>query len=435
MGARQTALAALIACRKQGAWSDGVLNQYLRRDRLDAREAALATRLCYGVRPYRQLLDFYLDAYLTAPRRRLQPITADVLRLGAYQLTQMDKIPVSAAVNESVELAKKYVNPGAAGRVNAVLRALARNRGRLPAPPDLATRYSFPPELVQLLTEQLPEGELEGFLAASNEPPAICAQVNTLRARTEEVRAALAVQGVQATPHPWLADCLLLGGTGDPSRLPVFQAGELYIQDPAAHLAALALDAAPGARVLDCCAAPGGKSFAAAIAMRGEGEVLSCDIHPHKLKLIEAGAKRLGLRCVRTRLQDASQPCEDFLGAMDCVLADVPCSGYGVIRKKPDIRYKPVAETARLPEVQLRILNTQAAYVRPGGVLVYATCTVLRRENEDVVTAFLAQHPEFTPEPIALPAGLTAPNEGLLTLYPQREGTDGFFLSRLRRRA
>ena len=432
MGARQTALTALIACRKQGAWSDGVLKQYLARDRLDAREAALASRLCYGVLQNRMLLDFYIDAFLQGSRNRLQPITEDILRLGAYQLTAMDKIPVSAAVNESVELAKRFVNPGAAKLVNGVLRALARAE-HLPEPPSLAIRYSHPEKLVQLLAQQLPAEELEPLLRANNEPPALQVQLNPLRLSPEQALAQLSELGVVARPHPWLQDCWLLTGAGNLERLPLFQSGALYVQDAAAHLAALAADAEPGSRVLDCCAAPGGKSFACAIRMQGEGSILSCDIHAHKLRLIEAGAARLGLSIISPQLQNAAEPNEAWRGAMDAVIADVPCSGFGVIRKKPDIRYKPLEPTERLPELQLQILLNQAQYVRPGGLLVYSTCTILRRENEQVVHAFLQRNHDFSLEPVPVPVGLDAQNNGMLTLYPHRHGTDGFFICRMRK--
>ena len=194
----------------------------------------------------------------------------------------------------------------------------------------------------------------------------------------------------------------------------------------------LALDPQPGDRVLDCCAAPGGKSFTAAIAMKNGGTLVSCDIHPHKLNLIRAGAERLGLDIIQARLQDASVTNPEWVEAFDRIIADVPCSGLGVIRKKPDIRYKDLAPLEGLPAVQRRILEAQAAHLRPGGLLIYSTCTILRRENEDVVTAFLSGHPEFVLEPLELP-GLGRIDSGMKTLLPCDEGTDGFFIARLRK--
>ena len=187
--------------------------------------------------------------------------------------------------------------------------------------------------------------------------------------------------------------------------------------------------------MLDCCAAPGGKSFAAAIAMGSKGSIVSCDIYPHKTALIENGAARLGLTNITARQQDASQVVPEWVGTMDTVIADVPCSGLGIIRKKPDIRYKNLKELEDLPALQLKILETQASYVKPGGTLLYSTCTVLKRENEDVVSAFLAAHGEFTTEPLPLPGVFPKNETGMLTLIPGEYDTDGFFICRLRRKA
>ena len=208
------------------------------------------------------------------------------------------------------------------------------------------------------------------------------------------------------------------------------------MQDPAAKLSILCAGLPEsGGNVMDCCAAPGGKSFAAAIAMGGKGSIVSCDIYPHKTALIENGAARLGLTNITARQQDASQVVPEWVGAMDTVIADVPCSGLGIIRKKPDIRYKNLKELEDLPALQLKILETQASYVRPGGTLLYSTCTVLKRENEDVVSAFLAAHGEFTTEPLPLPGVFPKNETGMLTLIPGEYDTDGFFICRLRRKA
>ncbi|MBE6954590.1 MAG: 16S rRNA (cytosine(967)-C(5))-methyltransferase RsmB [Ruminococcaceae bacterium] len=432
MAARETALTALIACRKQGAWSDGVLKQYIARDSLDSREAALASRLCYGVLQNQMLLDHYVASFLNSPIKKLHPIVLDILRLGVYQLTMMDKIPASAAVNESVELTKKHANPGAAKLVNGVLRAITRAE-KLPEPESLSVRYSHPEELVKLLATAVPEEQLPALLAADNEAPRTSVQINPLKTTLPDAMASLNALGAQTEEHPWLDDCFYLSGAGNLEKLELFQAGAVYVQDAAAKLAALAADLKPGMQVLDCCSAPGGKSFAAAMQMKNEGSIISCDIHPHKIKLIQAGADRLGLTCIAPEVQDASNRREEWLGKMDAVIADVPCSGLGVIRKKPDIRYKDLKPLQRLPEVQMAILRNQADYVRPGGVLVYSTCTILPRENERIVRRFLEERNDFTLEPVPVPAGMDGENDGMLTLYPHLHDTDGFFISRMRR--
>ena len=437
MGARETALNALIACRKSGAWPNGALKEYIARDRLSPRDAALATRLCYGVLQNRNKLDFYLKQLLTGRLKDLHPVVRDILHLGLYQIYELDKVPESAAVNESVTLAKKYCkNPKAGALVNAVLRKAAATKGTLQEPVSYADRYSHPDELISLLKANLPKGKLEPMLIADNAAPRTVVQVNTLRISAEKLAERLNREHVSARPHEWMPDCLVLSGTGSLEQLPAFREGLFYVQDPAEKLSVLCAGLPEtGGNALDCCAAPGGKSFAAAIAMGGKGSIVSCDIYPHKTALIENGAARLGLTNITARQQDASQVVPEWVGAMDTVIADVPCSGLGIIRKKPDIRYKNLKELEDLPALQLKILETQASYVRPGGTLLYSTCTVLKRENEDVVSAFLAVHGEFTTEPLPLPGVFSKNETGMLTLIPGEYDTDGFFICRLRRKA
>ncbi len=434
MGARETALNALIACRKEGAWSNGVLKDYIQRDRLDARDAGLAARLCYGVLQNRGKLDFYLKQLLTGKLKDLHPVVRDILHLGLYQITELDKIPDSAAVNEAVTLAKKYVkNPKASGLVNGVLRNAVRIRGSWQEPTSYADRYSHPEELITLLKQNLPKGKLEGMLMADNAAPQTVVQVNLCKITMEKLVKSLEGQGISAQPHGWMENCLVLSSTGNIENLEAFKEGWFYVQDPASKLSVLCARLPRDARVLDCCAAPGGKSFAAAIAMEGTGSITSCDVHAHKTGLIANGAARLGLSNITAKQQDATQLVPEWVGQMDAVLCDVPCSGLGIIRKKPDIRYKNLEEMKNLPALQLEILKNQANYVKPGGVLMYSTCTVLRRENEEVVKAFLEQNPDFSPEPLSLPPVFPKNETGMLTLVPGEYDTDGFFICRLRR--
>jgi len=436
MSARETALNALMACRKDGAWSNGVLKEYIARDRLDARDAGLATRLVYGVLQNRGKLDFYLKQLLKGKLKDLHPVVRDILHLGLYQLYEMDKIPESAAVNESVILAKKYnKNPKAASLVNGVLRNAARSKGTLEEPKSYADKYSHPDELISLLKGNLPKGMLEPMLIANNEAPQTVVQVNTLKTTTGELAKSLEAQGVTARPHDWMENCLVLDRTGNLEQLPAFREGLFYVQDPASKLSVLCAKLQKDAKVLDCCAAPGGKSFAAAIAMGGTGSITSCDVHEHKTGLIANGAARLGFDNIMAKQQDATAFVPAWENAMDAVLCDVPCSGLGIIRKKPDIRYKDLSEMAALPELQLRILSNQARYVKPGGTLLYSTCTVLRRENEDVVKVFLNDNPDFYLEPLDLPEVFPNNESGMLTLIPGQFDTDGFFICRLRRKA
>lgn len=434
MGARETALNALMACRKEGAWSNGVLKQYLQRDRLDSRDAGLATRLCYGVLQNRGKLDFYLKQLLKGKLSSLHPVVRDILHLGLYQILEMDKIPESAAVNESVCLTKKYCR-SASGLVNGVLRSAVRQKDMLQEPTSYADKYSHPDELISLLKASLPKGKLEPMLIADNQAPQTVVQVNTLKITAEELIRILEQEHAAARPHGWMKDCLVLSGTGSIDHLESFRRGLFYVQDPAARLSVLCagIPQKGNWEILDCCSAPGGKSFAAAVALEGSGHITSCDVHEHKTELIRSGADRLGFTNITPRLQDATENVAQWRDQMDLVIADVPCSGYGIIRKKPDIRYKNHAQMAALPQLQLQILSNQATYVRPGGLLMYSTCTVLRRENEEVVEAFLREHPDFSPEPLPLPEVFPENKSGMLTLIPGEYDTDGFFISRLRR--
>lgn len=440
MDAREVALLTLNACQRQGGWSDSTLKKQLAAAKLDSRDAALATRLCFGVLQNQLLLDFYLSKFSNIPLKRMEGKVLQSLRLGAYQMLFMDKIPHSAAVNSSVEMTRAHCkNPRAVGMVNGILRSLERSRDNLPVIPQqdtvqyLSTLYSHPDWLVKEFILTLGEVETAQFLAANNRQPDTTVMVNTTKITTEELISRLESEGVQVTRHPWLEDCLYLAKTGDLERLFAFRDGFFYVQDPASRLAIRAAGAEPGMRMLDCCAAPGGKSFAAAIAMGNRGEVVSCDLHPHKKKLIQAGADRLGLSIIEPTTADGKQFRPEWENAFDLVLVDAPCSGLGVIRKKPDIRYKDAQPLEELPAIQLDILSNAARYVRPGGVLMYSTCTLLTRENEAVVRSFLANNSGFKTEAFDLPDPVGAVEDGMITLWPQRHGTDGFFICKMRR--
>lgn len=428
----------LVACERQGAWSDGHLKRVLREQGVDRRDAALATRLCFGVLQNKLLIDWHLSRL---SHSRLDTLDVNVLcnlRVAVYQLLFLDKIPSSAAVNEAVRLTRKYCrNPRAAGMVNGILRTMLR-QGEVPRPREgdkvdaLSLKYSHPRWLVEEFQRMLGSEGAEALLDADQQRPPTAAQVNILRGSAQRLLEELRTQGVAAEPHPWLADCLLLTGTGDLERLEAFRAGAFYVQDPAARLVVETAGVKSGDRVLDCCAAPGGKSFAAAIAMKNLGEILSCDIHPHKIRLLEAGRDRLGLSIIQPCLQSATVARPEWLDSFDVAIADVPCSGLGIIRKKPDIRYKDPEPLKALPKVQRSILDNVCQYVRPGGTLIYSTCTLLRRENEDVVNGFLTEHPQFILEPFDLPH--VGQQSGTITFWPHIHGTDGFFVAKLHRK-
>ena len=435
---RETALRVLVNCRTRGAWADAALQAQISRDGLSRPDAALCSRIVYGVLQNQLLLDFYLGAYCSQKPDHLQPPLLEILRIGAYQILFLDKVPDSAAVNTSVELAKKARRGQAAGLVNAVLRKISQNKDHLPPIPDrdeisyLSVRYSHPRWLVKRLLGLLGRAETEELLAVNNSPAPITAQVNTLRSTPEQVAADLAAAGVRA--EETLPGCLTLSGTGDLEGLESFRAGNFYIQDPAARLAVTAAGLNPGNKVLDVCAAPGGKSFAAAMDMGDRGHILSCDLHENKLKRIREGAARLGITCLETAAADGRNFRPEWEAAFDAVLVDAPCSGLGIIRKKPDVRYKKLDSLFAMPVIQRAILDNAARYVRPGGTLLYSTCTILPEENQEITDGFLAEHPDFSMTPFVLPLESVGACDGHLTLWPHRHGTDGFYICRMTRR-
>lgn len=411
---RKTALEALERCRRDGAWSSQVLSSLLEKSSLSARDAALTSRLFLGTLQNLAYLDHSIAA---CTKGKLEPKVRDILRLGAYQLFFMDRIPQSAAVNESVKLCRTGSMARAAGLVNAVLRRLAQE-GPAPVPGKgstayLSTLYSHPLWLVEELISLRGYEGAEAVLKANNEAAATYIQTNALRTDPETL--ALALNAVQ---HPELAGCLLLKDGGSVTAFPEFSAGHFYVQDPAARMAVAMTEPKAGMRILDACAAPGGKSFAAAMEMGDDGYILSCDVSAAKLSLVAEGAERLGFSSIHCKTQDARELKEE---PFDLVIADVPCSGMGVIRKKPDIRYRDPKDISQIPALQGAILRNLAEHVKPGGALAYSTCTWRTEENRSVVEAFLAENHEFIIEKER-------------TFWPDQDQTDGFYLCLLRRK-
>ncbi len=436
--ARNTALEVLLQVGRANAWSDGSLKKLIARYQLNGRDAALASRLAYGVMQNRAYLDYYIDLWCAQKASKLEPIVVNILRIGAYQILFLDKIPHRAAVNEAVEMVKEWGRPKAAGMVNAVLRKFVANWMDLPDLPRgstadyLALRYSHPKWLVKRLIDIVGPTEAEEYLRLNNETVPTTIQTNTLKTTAEELEKELTAAGVTVERHPWQSGCFLLTGTGDLEDLSAFREGKFMVQDASARLVSTVAAAKEGDTVMDVCAAPGGKSFSIAIDMHDSGAITSCDIHPHKLKLIEASARRLGITSVTTALANGAENHPRWVGKADVVVADVPCSGLGIIRKKPDIRYKNPKELSNLPAIQRAILENAATYVKPGGTLVYSTCTVLPEENEAVTRDFLSRHPEFALASFSLPIPIGG-MDGDVTLWPQRCGADGFYICKMKR--
>ncbi len=439
MTPRRAAALALFAIDEEGAWSAPAVQKYA--PQMSRRDTALATALVGGVLQNRAMCDFYLAHFSKIKLKKLDPRIRTIMQLAVYQMVWLEKIPDSAAVNESVKLAKSLCRADSrtSGYVNGVLRAIARRLDDLPKP-NCATKeefyslfYSNPQWLTELFIEQFGVKQTRLLLEANNQAAPTVLRVNTLRDTTEHVLEELKTAGIDANMHETIPNCLTVKGTGSLEQLPCFAEGRVTVQDGASQMSVYALDPKPDSFVLDCCAAPGGKSFFLSERMKNTGTLISCDIFEHKLHKIREGAQRLGCTNLTAVLQDAAQPRAEWQGKADFVLCDVPCSGLGIIRKKPEIRYKDGKEMEQLPRIQLAILENCANYVKDGGALVYSTCTILACENEEVVEKFLHIHNEFALEPFSLPVCGECPN-GMVTLLPHIHATDGFFVAKFRKK-
>lgn len=440
MSARFAAVKAIMQIQNRGGYSNIVLDELLSKGQLSGPDKALATRLVYGVVERRLTLEYCLSRCSSMPMKKMHPVVAASLLVAAYQLLYMDNIPPSAAVNEAVKLVKSMKQGHAAGFVNGVLRGLLRQKDQLladlPAGDEgLSILYSCPVELIRFWRRAYGEEILQSLLAHLNDQPPAILRVNTLLATDQELIAAFAGLGVTLTPVESLPHYLTAGNQRVTElKLEKQVKSWYYYQDTASGFCCQALQARPGQRVLDVCAAPGGKSFTIAQHMDNRGDIVAADIHPAKCDLMEQRARQYGIRIIRTLCRDATEPLPTAMEqAFDRVLCDVPCSGLGVIRRKPEIRYKDLASFAGLPELQYRILEQSAKAVKPGGMLQYSTCTLHPAENREVVERFLAAHPRFAPRPLEIGldrfANPLSEPDWYRTLFPHIHGTDGFFIA------
>lgn len=437
-GARRTAVETLVRIHRDGGFSNIVLDAALREGGLSPADKALASLLVYGVTERRLTIDFVLGKFLTKKLSKMHPTTLEILRTGVYQLLYMDKIPVSAAVNEAVNLAKSMGQYKAAGMVNAVLRNVDRGRDTLfdTLPKGVegdAITHSVPAPLISYWRRAYGKQTADGLLAAVNLPPPQYLRVNTLKVTEKAFLETLDAAEIPYTVHPTLPALIHIPAGIDRKGIAKIEENWYYYQDMASQYCCYALGAQPGERIADVCAAPGGKSFTVAQYLENRGSILAGDIYPAKCDVIEKRAETLGITCIETVVRDASAPVPNPLkGQFDRVLCDAPCSGLGVIRRKPEIRYKSLAEFADLPALQLKILSRAAELVKAGGVLQYSTCTLRPEENEQVAEAFLAAHPDFVPRDLPLEdcfskAGRAVSHQ--ITLFPHIHETDGFFIA------
>lgn len=434
--ARLSAYKVLMRTETEGAYSNIALNSELSKID-DEREKSLASALVYGTLENAELFDRQIRALTGKNVKKLQPEVRVILRMGLAQLVYMDKIPDSAAVNECVNLAKKFA-PRASGLVNGVLRSFIRGGKILELPEResdpilyLSAKYSVPLWLSRLWADSYGIEKCEEILSTIKGRAPVYLRVNTTKITEEELCRLLAEEGVNAGSAK-LENAVAVEASGAIDKLSSYGQGLFHVQDLASQLCCMLLGAAENSVVYDVCAAPGGKTFTIAQHMKNTGKIISCDLYPQRVSLIAQGAARLGLTNIEAVVRDAMTSEE---AKADFVLCDAPCSGLGVIRRKPDIMLKAKDETESLADIQRDILTASASLVKAGGVLVYSTCTLNPAENEENARWFLNENPDFEPMSFELPQWVSNNYEnGMATIFPDREGADGFFIARFRRK-
>ncbi len=432
--ARQVTAEALLQVEK-GGYSNLVLDSCLQKNESSPQDSAFASALFYGVLERRLTLDYCIAAYSKIPPEKLSPAVRELLRMAIYQILYMDSVPETAAVNESVALTRKMGVSSASGFVNGVLRSFLRAGGKVPNGTGsnrerLSIRYSCPLWLVTLLADSYGTEQTEHFLQAALGRPPIYARANTVKTTPQALCEQLGKEGALAQIDPVAAGGIIFENLAAVEKLDSFQQGFFHVQDRSSQLCALALNAKPGMRVADICSAPGGKTFTVAQQMQNSGELLAMDLHQKRANLVQQGAKRLGLSIVKAQQNDGSQHNPE-LGDFDRILCDVPCSGLGVIRRKPELKYHDPKTFQNLPEIQYKILENSSKYCKIGGRLVYSTCTLNPAENLQVVQMFLREHPEYEPEDFPAGLGISGWHKTFLGTDPD---SDGFFMAGMRKK-
>ena len=434
MNIRKIALKLLSEHEEKGTFANLALQNHLT-DALSVEEKASLTALFYTTVERKLTLDYMIGALSKRGLDSVDAHTKNLLRIGLCQVIYMTGIPSFAAVNETVKLAR---HDGERRFVNFVLREAVRRLDDLPYPDRkknvaryLSVFYCCPLWIVKELLSLFGEEGAERYLASINEEPPLTLTVNTTKISLDAYRALLDAQGIASTPCALSEVSLRIEGKHRPQSLVGFDDGFFFVQDEASALVAKILAPRVTDTVIDVCACPGGKSFATAIRMGDAGRVYSFDLHESKLPLIEKGAERLGLTSVFPEYTDATAGKESLFGTADGVICDVPCSGLGVLAKKPDLRYKSEESIKELPALALSILERSASYLKVGGVMIFSTCTILPEENERTLERFLDAHPEFSLVPFTV--GERTAENGILRLYPHTDGTDGFFISKLQK--
>lgn len=421
---RQTALLILADIDTKGSYMNLLIDERCRKENFSGKDASFLSEIVRGTVRNRIYLDYVISKYSKIKLKKISVMILNILRMGLYQILFMDKVPSSAAVNESVALSKRYGHASSSCFVNAVLRnALRGGEVELPEKTEemLSVKYSYPSWMVKRFLEDFGEERTEKLLCAGNGKAETVIRANTLKISADELFNKLSGVAVKKD-----GNMITLKNSGGISGIEGFSEGLFTVQATPFEKTAELLEVSPGMTVLDACAAPGGKTTYIAELMKDKGEIYAFDVYEHKLKLIDEASKRLSINIVKTGIHDASKVNEELVGKCDRVLLDVPCSGLGIIRRRPDIKWNR-KEGEEFSSLQLKILKCQSICLKDGGILVYSTCSIDKRENEDVVNAFLNENKEFSLMPFE------GGEAGYKTWYPDTDGTDGAFICRMRK--
>ncbi|MDP4180202.1 MAG: 16S rRNA (cytosine(967)-C(5))-methyltransferase RsmB [Bacillota bacterium] len=442
---RELALKTIYEINEKGAYSNLALNKLLEGNSLKGVDRAFVTELVYGVLKWKLSIDWTISKFSSIKLKKISPWILNILRLGVYQLLYTDRIPVSAACNESVNLSKRYGHSGSSKFVNGVLRSIARSKASIEYPDKekdivgyLSVKYSHPDWLVTEWLQRFGKEFTEDLLCSNNEVPDFMIRVNTLKTSKDKLKLELSENGVETTDGKFMDEALQVLNPGSFLNLEQYKMGHFLVQDESSMLVARVMDPKPGELIVDVCSAPGGKTTHMAQLMKNEGLIVARDIHEHKINLINEGSKRLGVEIIKAEAFDAVNIDENLIEKADRVLVDAPCTGFGIIRKKPDIKWSRSAKDKKeITDLQLKILSNASRYVKAGGYLVYSTCTIENEENKDLVDRFLNESEDFFLEDFIslLPEGLKEfSKKGYIELYPNINKVDGFFIAKMRKR-
>ncbi len=439
--ARRHAVKSLIRINREGGYSNIVLDNVLSDSRLSSlapAERALISRLVYGVTERLITLDYVIEKHSSIKLKKIHPVVLELLRLGCYQLLYMDRIPPRAAVNETVRIARELKQERSTGYINAVLRTIQREKSSIfddlhNDERGISIRTSCPVALIEFWREAYGSDMAAKLAQITNDAPPLTVRVNTIKMTCKDFENALDSVKIEYSRHPFLPGCYDILDAAEFKRLDKKLENCYYHQDAASQICLMALGTMPGERLADICAAPGGKSLTAAMMMENEGEIAAFDIYPNKCDALQRRASKMGVEIVSASVRDGSAKCpKEYVEKFDRVLCDVPCSGLGVIRRKPEIKYKPIGSFAGLPSLQYDILHQSAMMVRPGGVLQYSTCTLSPPENQQVASRFLAENKDFSPRILPIKQCFEALGQQpsyQITLFPTIHHTDGFFIA------